>query len=117
VISSLPHGLRYLTSQLLALLIYLPLSKLAWLLEKLRLDVGNFPLSAYRHSSFYTMRTDALDRFGTRLEQRFTREEITDMMEQAGLERLQFSNSVPFWCVVGYRPGQAATGDDRVLCG
>ena len=30
------------------------------------------------------MRTDALDRFGTRLEQRFTRDEIKIMMENAG---------------------------------
>lgn len=102
-VSSLPHGLRYLTSQLLAFFVYLPLSKLSWLLEKLGLDVDNFPLSAYRYASFYTMRTDALDRFGTRLEQRFTREEIKEMMEQAGLEHIQFSDSVPYWCAVGYR--------------
>jgi len=31
------------------------------------------------------MRTDALDRFGTRLEQRFTRQEVADMLRGAGL--------------------------------
>jgi len=60
-------------------------------------------LSGYRNLSFYTMRTDALDRFGTRLEQRFSRERIKAMMEQAGLERVEFSASEPFWCAVGYR--------------
>jgi len=41
------------------------------------------------------MRTDSLDRFGTRIEKRFPREEILAMMEQAGLERVQFSPSAP----------------------
>jgi hypothetical protein len=49
------------------------------------------------------MRTDALDRFGTRLEQRFTRAEIQAMMQRAGLERIQISPTEPFWCAVGYR--------------
>tara|TARA_A100001011_G_scaffold295387_1_gene307685 strand:+ start:125 stop:295 length:171 start_codon:yes stop_codon:yes gene_type:complete len=47
------------------------------------------------------MRTDALDRFGTRLEQRFTRNEIKNMMQNAGLENIEFSNSKPFWVAVG----------------
>jgi len=49
------------------------------------------------------MRTDALDRFGTRLEQRFTRKEIKNMMQNAGLENIEFSNSKPFWVAVGYK--------------
>jgi len=49
------------------------------------------------------MRTDALDRFGTRVEQRFTRAEIQKMMEKSGLERITFSPDLPFWCAVGYR--------------
>jgi len=103
VISCFPHGLRYFTSQIIALLIYLPVSRFAALIEKLGFSVSNFPLSAYRSCSFYTMRTDALDRFGTRLEQRFSREQIKTMMENAGLERVGFSNSVPYWCALGYR--------------
>lgn len=102
-VSRLPHGLRYFVSQIIAFSIYLPCARLAWVLEKLGLEVGSFPLSSYRHLSIYTMRTDALDRFGTRLEQRFTRVQIKAMMELAGLERVEFSDSVPFWCAVGYR--------------
>jgi len=49
------------------------------------------------------MRTDALDRFGTRLEQRFTKKEIKFMLERAGLEKIVFSDTEPFWCVVGYK--------------
>ena len=103
VISHLPHGARYFASQLLAASIYFPLAKTALIFEKIGFTVDNLPLSAYRQCSFYTMRTDALDRFGTRLEQRFTQQQIKNMMEQAGLENIQFSSEVPFWCAVGYR--------------
>jgi ubiquinone/menaquinone biosynthesis C-methylase UbiE len=102
-ISRLPHKIRYFVSQLIAALIYFPLARMAFILEKLGVNVGSIPLSAYRTSSFYTMRTDALDRFGTRLEQRFTREQIKSMMEKAGLENISFSDKVPFWCAVGYK--------------
>ena len=61
------------------------------------------PLAPYRTNSFYTMRTDALDRLGTRLEQRFTRAEVAAMMERAGLENVRFSEGVPFWTAVGTR--------------
>jgi hypothetical protein len=49
------------------------------------------------------MRTDALDRFGTRLEHRYTRAQIQSMMEDAGLEKIVFSNSIPFWVAVGIK--------------
>jgi len=47
------------------------------------------------------MRTDALDRFGTRLEQRFTRDEIERMMQASGLEDIQFRDGPPFWVACG----------------
>ena len=103
VISEMPHGLRFATSQVLAASVYWPLARSARALELLGVPVENLPLSAYRERSFYVMRTDALDRFGTRLEQRFTRDEIRSMMEDAGLERVTFSDETPFWCAVGYR--------------
>lgn len=109
LISRFPHGLRYFSSQILALIIYLPLARFALLLEKIGLNVSNFPLSIYRNCSFYTMRTDALDRFGTRLEQRFTREQIKEMMETAGLERVVFSEKSAFWCAVGVRRNDTVT--------
>ena len=103
VISKMPYGLRYIFSQIIAVVVYFPLARTAFYLGKLNLNVSNFPLSSYKNLSFYTMRTDALDRFGTRLEQRFTREEIKNMMEKAGLENIKFSNSKPFWVAVGYK--------------
>jgi len=103
MVSRLPYRLRYFFSQVIALLIYLPLARSSWFAEKIGFNVENFPLSAYRSLSLYTMRTDALDRFGTRLEQRFSRAHIERMMEESGLEHIRFSTAVPFWCAIGYR--------------
>jgi SAM-dependent methyltransferase len=103
VISRLPHGARYWVSQVIAVCVYLPLARTARILEKGGLTVAHFPLSAYRNRSFYTMRTDALDRFGTRLERRFTRKEILQLMARAGLDRIEIAASEPYWCAVGYR--------------
>jgi ubiquinone/menaquinone biosynthesis C-methylase UbiE len=101
-ISKMPHGLRFLMSQIMAIFVYFPLARTAKLLEKLGLNVETFPLSQYRNNSFYTMRTDALDRFGTQLEQRFTKAEIQTMMENCGLENIKFSET-SFWTAVGYK--------------
>lgn len=103
VISKSPFPVRYLLSQIIALLIYLPLAKSSLLLEKLGRNVDSIPLSQYRKRSFYVMRTDALDRFGTRLEKRFSKAEISQMMERAGLENIVFSDRAPYWCAVGYK--------------
>jgi SAM-dependent methyltransferase len=103
VISKMPYRLRYFSSQVIAFCIYYPLAKASLFFDKLGVNTANFPLNSYKNLSFYTMRTDALDRFGTRLEQRFTRKEIEGMMVRAGLENIKFSKSKPFWCAVGYK--------------
>jgi SAM-dependent methyltransferase len=109
-VSVLPYPIKYVTTQALAIFVYYPLARLARALERLGIDVGGLPLSAYRDKSFYTMRTDALDRFGTRVERRFTKREIEAMMRDAGLERIAFSPHEPFWCAIGYRTAPAASG-------
>lgn len=101
IVSRLPHGARYGASQVLAAGLYWPLARTARMLASIGADVSSMPLSAYRDKSFYVMRNDALDRFGTRLEQRFTRAEIQAMMEAAGLEEVRFHDGVPYWCAVG----------------
>ncbi|MEO7539450.1 MAG: class I SAM-dependent methyltransferase [Pyrinomonadaceae bacterium] len=102
VICLLPNFLRYGLSQLLAAVVYFPLARLALICEKLGMNVEYFPLSQYRHNSFYVMRNDSLDRFGTRLEQRFSRAEIKQMMERCGLGNITFS-STSFWTAVGFK--------------
>ena len=41
------------------------------------------------------------DRFGTPLEQRFTRSEIEAMMRRTGLVDVEFLEGEPYWCAVG----------------
>jgi ubiquinone/menaquinone biosynthesis C-methylase UbiE len=102
-IAALPHPARYAVSQLIAAFVYFPLSRIAKLAALCGANVDNWPLSAYRNLSFYTQRTDALDRFGTQLEHRFTREEIAALMQDAGLSEIRFSDAEPYWCAVGLR--------------
>jgi len=100
-ISRLPFGPRKAITGAIAALIYWPLARAASAAERLGRPVGNWPLAEYRYRSFYSMRTDALDRFGTRLEQRFTRDEIERMMQASGLEDIQFRDGPPFWVACG----------------
>ncbi|MET0875418.1 MAG: hypothetical protein ABWX81_11595 [Pseudolabrys sp.] len=62
-----------------------------------------WPLASYRRHSFYVMRTDAFDRFCTRLEQRFTRVQITDMLRAADFDDIRFSEQEPFWVAVAIK--------------
>lgn len=103
VISRLPFALRKGVTTLIAAIVYWPLSRTARVLERAGANVSNFPLSAYRNRAFYSLRTDALDRFGTRLEHRFSRAEIRSMMTAAGLGDIIFSDREPFWVACGRR--------------
>ena len=100
-ISRMPFGLRKGVTTAIAATVYWPLSRLALGLEKLGMDVSNIPLSDYRHRAFYSLRTDALDRFGTRLERRFSKAEMREMMHSAGLEDVRFHDGVPYWVACG----------------
>lgn len=102
-VSRLPFGPRKALTTLAAGAVYYPLARTALLLEKAGRDVDGFPLSWYRHRTFYSMRTDALDRFGTRLENRFTKSEIRGMMERCGLTDIKFSDRRPYWVASGIK--------------
>jgi len=103
MVSRLPRTIRYAVSQVLAVAVYWPFARLAAIAEYAGLPVDSMPLSFYRKRSFCVMRTDALDRFGTRLEKRFTRSEIQQMMESVGFHDVRFNDSAPFWCAVGFK--------------
>lgn len=102
-IARMPFAIKLRVTQALALVVYWPLARVARAAERVGIDVQNWPLAQYRQSSFYMMRTDALDRFGTRLEHRFTRAEIADLMISAGLADVRFSEREPYWCACGIR--------------
>jgi SAM-dependent methyltransferase len=102
LICRLPFVIKSPLCDLIAAAVYWPLARTSKVLHWLGANVDAFPLSAYRERSFYVMRNDALDRFGTQMEKRFTRQQIQKMMEDAGLEGITFSGNA-FWCAVGNR--------------
>jgi 2-polyprenyl-3-methyl-5-hydroxy-6-metoxy-1,4-benzoquinol methylase len=105
-VADMPPSLKFRVCDIIALCVYLPLS----LCHKFFRFFGLFkfsnyilPLGFYVDSSFYTMRTDSLDRFGTRIEARFSRDEVRALMEHAGLGEVTFNNGDPYWVAFGVR--------------
>lgn len=103
LISKMPVRIKYFVCELVALFIYLPLARTALLLEKFGMLPDSWPLAYYRDREYYVMRTDALDRFGTRLEKRFTRKEVETMLRSCGFTDIRFSDKKLFWCAVGIK--------------
>jgi SAM-dependent methyltransferase len=99
VISRLPYVIRRFIAQFIAGVVYLPLSRIAKYLVRKGKNVANVPLHHYADMPFVMLQNDALDRFGTRLEQRFSKRDIEEMIAKAGFDvtTLKFSDSEPFW--------------------
>jgi ubiquinone/menaquinone biosynthesis C-methylase UbiE len=103
IISKLPFIIKKKVTFLIALLIYFPLAKISFCLKKIGFNTNNFPLSDYENKNFYIMKTDALDRFGTKLEKRFSKRNIILMLETAGFYKIKFSDKMPYWVVIAYK--------------
>ena len=99
VISASPQKVRRLSATVIAAIVYWPLARLSRVLSKLGRNTSNLPLHHYADMPFVMLANDALDRFGTSLEQRFSKAEITEMLRAADfdLTTLKFSDSEPFW--------------------
>jgi len=102
VISASPQPLRRLSATIIAGFVYWPLARLSKVLSKLGRNTANLPLHHYADMPFVMLENDALDRFGTSLEQRFSKGEITEMLRAADfdLATLRFSEMEPFWTFV-----------------
>ena len=103
VISKLPPKTKKVICGFIAISIYFPFAKFSKLLEILGFNVENIPLSDYRNKSFYIMNNDSLDRFGTKLEQRFSKNDITNMLINAGFDKVKFSENTPYWTCICYK--------------
>jgi ubiquinone/menaquinone biosynthesis C-methylase UbiE len=103
MVSRMPGQLKKATCDVIAIVVYLPWVSMARLIKSLggTSIYKKLPLSYYTGKSFHIMRNDALDRFGTPLEKRFSRQEITQMCQKAGLSDIRFSEKEPYWCLVG----------------
>ena len=98
-ISRFPKKIKFILAELIAITLYFPLARLSKLVSKIGISSGGVPLHHYKNLSFTVMRNDALDRFGTTLEQRFTKQDIEKMLTLANFDisTLKFSDSEPFW--------------------
>ena len=108
IISRLPRAPRHAVCTSIALLVYYPVARGGELMRRAGATrlADRMPLCFYQEQTFYVMRNDALDRFGTSLEQRFSRDEVRNMMEAAGLRDITFSDGMPWWHAVGRKPGE-----------
>ncbi len=102
-VCKLPGSLKRLLCDVLAITVYMPLILWARFLRLLGWNklAKEMPLSAYYDKSFFIIRNDALDRFGTRLEQRFSSTQVIEMMESAGLTDIVLSPNIPYYHAVG----------------
>lgn len=103
-ISQLPSPVKMFVCDIIAFVVYLPLvyfSTLIKLLFPRKKWYSKIPLSYYISKSFTIIRNDALDRFGTPLEKRFSKKQILNMMTEAGLNEIIFSENEPYWHAIG----------------
>ncbi|MFT6963099.1 MAG: hypothetical protein ACJAWV_002833 [Flammeovirgaceae bacterium] len=94
MVSKLPQALKIVVCDLIALFVYLPLVTFSRIVKYLGgTEIYNkLPLAYYENKNFTIMRNDSLDRFGTPLEQRFSKIEINKMIEDAGFVDITFSD-------------------------
>ena len=99
IISASPQKVRRLSATVIAAVVYWPLARLSKVFSKIGRNTSNLPLHHYADMPFVMLANDALDRFGTSLEQRFSKAEITEMLCAADfdLTTLKFSEIEPFW--------------------
>lgn len=99
IISKFPRRIKHFATSIIAALIYWPLARFSKVLNKFGINTSNVPLHHYAEMPFVMLANDALDRFGTSLEQRFSKAEITEMLRLADFDisTLKFSDVEPFW--------------------
>jgi SAM-dependent methyltransferase len=103
IVSPLPFQLKRFICDFLAFSFYLPFIAIAKIFDfvGLRKWMKYIPLSYYAGKSMNIIRNDALDRFGTPLEKRFSKETIRKMMTNCGLTDIVFSENMPYWHALG----------------
>lgn len=99
IFSRLPAFMKLSLAEIFALIIYLPLARISKMLQKIGGNFESIPLHHYADMPLYMMRNDALDRFGTRIERRYSKEQILNLLLKTGFDtsRVCFSEQEPFW--------------------
>jgi SAM-dependent methyltransferase len=106
IVSRMPAGLKRFSCDLMAIFFYMPFVLTARLFNLIGLKkiARKIPLSDYANKSFFIIRNDTLDRFGTRLEQRFSKNQVEELMRRSGLENIIISPASPYYHAVGRKP-------------
>ena len=103
VVHRLPYAAKHFVCDLLAIVIYMPF--ILWVRLLILLGGRNvakkMPLYAYHNKSFFVIRNDSLDKFGTSLEQRFSKKEVEQLMLNCGLEDIVISPGTPYYHTLG----------------
>jgi hypothetical protein len=88
---------------ILAVVVYMPFILLVRfvILLGFKKTALKMPLGAYYNKSFFIIRNDSLDKFGTKLEHRYSKEEIETMMAKAGLKNVIVSDGMPYYHAIG----------------
>ena len=105
-VSNLPSKSKKIFADILAVSIYMPFVIFSRILITLNLEkvAKKIPLNYYTDKSFYIIRNDSLDRFGTSLEQRFSKKQVYDMMGKCGLVDIKIGENAPYYRAVGRKP-------------
>lgn len=103
IVSRLPAKIKHFICDVLAIIVYMPFILAGRLLKYAGFNdlAKRMPLHGYQNRTFFMIRNDTLDRFGTRLEQRFSAKQVKEMMENAGLSEIVISNGIPFYHAIG----------------
>ncbi|MEO5891613.1 MAG: class I SAM-dependent methyltransferase [Ferruginibacter sp.] len=103
VVCRLPPTIKRFVCDMLAVIVYMPFILWGRLLITLgfKETAKKMPLSAYHNKSFFIIRNDSLDKFGTSLEQRFSKKQVEELMSNCGLEDIVISTGTPFYHTVG----------------
>jgi SAM-dependent methyltransferase len=105
IISSMPPSIKKILCDFIAYTIYVPLIGMSNLFDMVGFKsiAKKIPLNHYSGKSINIIRNDSLDRFGTPLEQRFSKQSIQTMMEHCGLNNIFFSEKAPYWHAIGQK--------------
>ena len=103
VVCNMPARLKRVTCDALAVFLYMPFILTGRMLNFFRFKkfAEKIPLSDYTDKTFFIIRNDSLDRFGTSLEQRFSEKEVIALMEKSGLADIVVSPSSPYYHAIG----------------
>ncbi len=103
VVSKFPPRVKRFSCDLLAVTTYMPFVATGRFLNFMGLKKfsNKLPLRDYQNKSFFIIRNDALDKYGTTLEQRFSKEQVIALMKHSGLDNIKVSPQSPYYHAVG----------------